>query len=137
MQFTQCKDASVCCMANDFAVLMACHFVKARPSCRRKLKPKHLPISDRFNQQAIGMNRIDCRKCVLVMSFFLGKHCENKHSVLASSVSSLDSRFKMRPKIIPMSAGASSETGLCAFSGSAWGSFRQIISNSMLVEGTS
>src|SRR5260363_31873 len=65
------------------------------------------------------------------MSFFLGKHCENKHSFLASSVSSLDSRFKMRPKIIPMSAGASSETGLCAFSGSAWGSFRQIISNSM------
>src|SRR5260364_294058 len=39
------------------AVLMACHFVKARPSCRRKLKPKHLPISDRFNQQAIGMKQ--------------------------------------------------------------------------------
>src|SRR5260364_51138 len=57
LQFTQCKDASVCCMANDFAVLMACHFVKARPSCRRKLKPKHLPISDRFNQQAIGMKQ--------------------------------------------------------------------------------
>src|SRR5260363_49107 len=51
------QDASVCCMANDFAVLMACHFVKARPSCRRKLKPKHLPISDRFNQQAIGMKQ--------------------------------------------------------------------------------
>src|SRR5260363_419901 len=29
------------------------------------------------------------------MSFFLGKHCENKHSFLASSVSSLDSRLEM------------------------------------------
>src|SRR5260363_301482 len=98
-------------MAGDFAVLMACHFVKARPSRRRKLKPKHLPISDRFNQQAIGMKQNDCRKCVLVMSFFLGKHCENKHSFLASSVSSLDSRLemclKMRPRTIPVSAGAS------------------------------
>src|SRR5260364_429412 len=45
------------------------------------------------------------------MSFFLGKHCENKHSFLASSVSSLDSRLemclKMRPRTIPVSAGAS------------------------------
>src|SRR5260363_115866 len=30
---------------------------QARPSRRRKLKPKHLPISDRFNQQAIGMKQ--------------------------------------------------------------------------------
>src|SRR5260364_174315 len=30
---------------------------QTRPSRRRKLKPKHLPISDRFNQQAIGMKQ--------------------------------------------------------------------------------
>src|SRR5260364_421676 len=30
---------------------------QSAPSRRRKLKPKHLPISDRFNQQAIGMKQ--------------------------------------------------------------------------------